>query len=93
MQQPLTPAIGLALAATYLVIGQNEAVVKLTDGLENLDDLTALCLVARGVALRSSGRMDEAIVALDLAVRDPEPPPGHDQRRPAGAGGHAAGQG
>jgi len=74
--RPLTPVIGLALAATYLVIGQNEAVVKLTDGLENLDDVTALCLVARAVALRASGRNDEALLALDSAVREPARHPG-----------------
>lgn len=75
-QQPLTPLIGLALAATYLSIGQNEAVVKLTDGLANLDDLTALCLVARGVALRSSGRMEEALSAFDLAIHEHNRHPG-----------------
>jgi hypothetical protein len=51
-------------------------VVKLTEGLTNLDDLTALCLVARGVALRSSGRMDESLAALDLAINAPGRHPG-----------------
>jgi len=75
-EQPLTPIVGLALAATYLVVGQNEAVVKLTDGLANHDDVTALCLVARGVALRASGRTEEAIGAFDVAIHARERHPG-----------------
>ena len=71
-EHKLTPIIGLARAATNLVIGQNEAVVALTEGLENVDDITALCLIARGVALRSAGRTDEALSAFDSAIVAPK---------------------
>lgn len=74
--EPPTALLGLALAATYLAIGQNEAVVTLTDELTNIDDVTALCMVARGVAYRTTGRFDEALEAFDASLSDASRHPG-----------------
>ncbi len=74
--QPPTPMSTLALAAAELTIGHNDSVVSLTEGVPNVDDLSALCLVARGVALRTVGRLQDAITAFDQALEDPNRAPG-----------------
>lgn len=74
--QPPTPMSTLALAAAELTIGHNDSVVSLTEGVPNVDDLSALCLVARGVALRTVGRLQDAITAFDRALEDPNRAPG-----------------
>jgi tetratricopeptide (TPR) repeat protein len=71
-----TPAVVLALAAVHLACGNHEAAVDVTNRMANTDDVSALCLVARGVALRVGGRFDEALACLDQAMGDPDRHPG-----------------
>lgn len=68
---PVDVPVVLSLAGVQLGLGHTEAVVALTTGIQNYDDLTSLCLVARGVALRMLGRTDEAVVALDQVISGP----------------------
>jgi tetratricopeptide (TPR) repeat protein len=70
------PEVVLALAAVHLASGHHAAAVEITERIANTDDLSALCLVARGVALRVGGRFDEALAALDQAMGDPNRHPG-----------------
>jgi tetratricopeptide (TPR) repeat protein len=67
-----TNAVALALAAVHLACGRHEAAVEETERVPNTDDLSALCLVARGVALRVGGRFDDALGSLDQALGDPD---------------------
>lgn len=59
----------LALADVYLETRRHDDVVELTEGLTNTDDATALLLVMRAVALRSSGRPRAAGPVLHDAIR------------------------
>jgi hypothetical protein len=71
-----TSEVVLALAAVHLASGHHAAAVEVTERTPNTDDLSALCLVARGVALRVGGRFDEALASLDQAMGDPDRHPG-----------------
>jgi tetratricopeptide (TPR) repeat protein len=71
-----SPAVVLALAAVHLGSGHHEEAVEVTERTANVDDLSGLCLVARGVALRVAGRFDEALSSLDQAMGDPDRHPG-----------------
>ena len=66
----------LALAAVHLASGRHELAVDVTERMANTDDVSALCLVARGVALRVGGRFDDALACLDQAMGDPDRHPG-----------------
>jgi len=70
------PEVVLALAAVHLASGHHEAAIDVTERLSNTDDLTALCLIARGVALRVAGRFDDALAVLDQAMSVPDRHPG-----------------
>jgi hypothetical protein len=71
-----TPEVVLALAAVHLASGHHDAAIEVTERVSNTDDLTALCLIARGVALRVGGRFDDALAVLDQAMSDPDRHPG-----------------
>ena len=73
---PPTPAVILALAAVHLASGRHEVAVDVTERMANTDDVSSLCLVARGVALRVGGRFDDALACLDQAMGDPDRHPG-----------------
>jgi tetratricopeptide (TPR) repeat protein len=53
----------------YFESGRYSDVVEVTDGLENLDDVTALLLVYRGAALRELGFYESARFAFKEALR------------------------
>lgn len=61
----------VSLAELYVLDGDWQQVVALTDGLANKDDATALLLTYRGVAFRETGVPDAAIEAFKLALRAP----------------------
>ncbi|MGD9704246.1 MAG: DUF2510 domain-containing protein [Acidimicrobiia bacterium] len=64
-----TPAAALSLSELYFELGRYSEVVEVTDGLENGDDVTALLLVYRGVALRELGHHESARLAFKEALR------------------------
>jgi tetratricopeptide (TPR) repeat protein len=64
-----TPAAALSLSELYFGLGRYADVVELTDGLENGDDVTALLIVYRGVALRELGHHESARLAFKEALR------------------------
>ena len=59
----------LSLADLYVALGRFGDAVKLTEGLGNSDDLTALLCVFRGIAFREQGYFDAARLALKEALR------------------------
>lgn len=61
----------VSLAELYVLDGDWQQVIALTDGLANQDDATALLLAYRGVAFRETGVPDAAIEAFKLALRAP----------------------
>jgi hypothetical protein len=69
--EDLDPSIvaALVLADLYLEAQRPEDVVELTEGMTNTDDVTALLLVMRAMALRMAGREREAAPVLQGAIR------------------------
>jgi len=61
----------VSLAELYVLDGDWQQVIALTEGLANQDDATALLLAYRGVAFRETGVPDAAIEAFKLALRAP----------------------
>ena len=61
----------VSLAELYVLDGDWQQVIALTEGLANQDDATALLLAHRGVAFRETGVPDAAIEAFKLALRAP----------------------
>lgn len=72
---PSHPAVRLAVAATLLGNGELDRVLAATTDLANIDDVSALALVARSVAARStqdlSSALDAACAALSAGDRSP----------------------
>ncbi len=72
---PSHPAVHLALAAALLGHGEHDRVLELTTDLANVDDVSALVLVARSVAARTTGdlagALDAACAALAATDRSP----------------------
>jgi tetratricopeptide (TPR) repeat protein len=64
-----TSYAAVSLAELYLVSGRFDDVVDLTNGVENVDDVTALLNAYRGSALRNLGHQDAAREALKEALR------------------------
>lgn len=64
-----TPAAALSLAELYFELHRYDDVVELTDGLANGDDVTALLLVYRGIALRELGHYESARLSFKEALR------------------------
>ena len=54
-----------------LKLDRYDRILAMTDGITNLDDLSALLLVLRGVALRNKGENSAALLALKEALRLP----------------------
>ena len=73
---PAHPAVRLALAATLLGNGEHERVLEITTDVANVDDVSALVLVARSVAARSDGDLTAALDATCAALAAPERSPG-----------------
>jgi tetratricopeptide (TPR) repeat protein len=69
-----TSYAAVSLAELYSQAGQHDEVMKLTEGLKNEDDSTALLLVFRGIALRERGMRDGAIEAFKEALRSKSRP-------------------
>ncbi|CAN5793825.1 hypothetical protein BH24ACT3_BH24ACT3_18260 [soil metagenome] len=67
---PTDPLVAMARAAAHLASGQTDEVIALTEEAINEDDLSALLLVARGVALRSDSKLIEALGAFDAATAE-----------------------
>jgi len=63
------PLARVALAELYASSGRWEDTTRVTDGVTNTDDLSALTLSYRGAALGALGQFDEALVALREALR------------------------
>ena len=66
-----TGSTAVSLAELYVLEGEWQQVIALTDGLANGDDATALLLVYRGVAFREAGVPDAALEAFKIALRAP----------------------
>ncbi|WP_202948538.1 DUF4236 domain-containing protein [Nitrolancea hollandica] len=64
-----TSYAAVSLAELYAAVGKHQAVVDLTDGITNEDDLTALLLVYRGIALHELRLFDAALEAFKEALR------------------------
>jgi tetratricopeptide (TPR) repeat protein len=64
-----TPAAALSLSELYFELGRYDDIVSMTDGLANSDDVTALLLVHRGIALRELGHHDAARLAFKEVLR------------------------
>jgi tetratricopeptide (TPR) repeat protein len=64
-----TSYAAVSLAELYLASGRFDDVVDLTNGIENVDDITALLNAYRGSALRHLGHHDAAREALKEALR------------------------
>lgn len=64
-----TTFAALSLAELYSDLGRHADVVGLTEGLSNDDDVTALLLVFRGVALREQGYPEAAREAFKEALK------------------------
>ncbi|WCO65027.1 hypothetical protein PO878_11005 [Iamia majanohamensis] len=73
---PAHPAVRLALAATLLGNGEHDRVLEITTDIANVDDVSALVLVARSVAARSDGDLTAALDATCAALAAPERSPG-----------------
>lgn len=74
-QLPPAPPVILALAATLLTMGEHAQVLEATFRLANIDDISALALVARSVAARTQGDMPTALDAVSAALAVPERSP------------------
>jgi tetratricopeptide (TPR) repeat protein len=59
----------LSLADLYREAGEHDKVMALTEGIENVDDFSALLLTYRGSAMRHLGFYDGAIEALRAALK------------------------
>jgi tetratricopeptide (TPR) repeat protein len=70
-----TSYAAVSLAELYSQLGQHEEVIKLTEGIKNEDDSTALLLVFRGIALREQGMNDAALEAFKEVLRLRSRPP------------------
>ncbi|MEI7520906.1 MAG: DUF4236 domain-containing protein [Thermoleophilia bacterium] len=66
-----TGSTAVSLAELYVLEGEWQQVIALTDGLANGDDATALLLAYRGVAFRETGVPDAAVEAFKMALRAP----------------------
>ncbi|HEY2429998.1 MAG TPA: DUF4236 domain-containing protein, partial [Acidimicrobiales bacterium] len=66
---PADPHIRVALADLYSAAGRDADVVRITDGVTNTDEATALLLVLRGAALRRQGDTEAARQVLTEAYR------------------------
>ena len=66
-----TGSTAVSLAELYVLEGEWQQVIALTDGLANGDDATALLLAYRGVAFREAGVPDAALEAFKMALRAP----------------------
>ena len=66
-----TSHTAVSLAELYVLDGDWQQVITLTDGLANGDDATALLLAYRGVAFRETGVPDAALEAFKMALRAP----------------------
>lgn len=64
-----TSYAALSLAELYLASGRLDDVVDLTNGIENVDDITAMLNAYRGSAFRQLGHHDAAREALKEALR------------------------
>lgn len=64
-----TSHAAVSLAELYTAVGRHKDVVELTEGVANEDDLTALLLVYRGIALRELGYNDASLEALKGALK------------------------
>ncbi len=73
---PSHPAVQLALAATLLGNGEHDRVLEITTDTANLDDVSALALVARSVAARTTGDLAAALDAACGALADSSRSPG-----------------
>lgn len=65
---PPSPPVVLAKAATLLGHGEHQRVISVTDGLPNVDDVTALTYVARSVAARTLQDLPTALDAVCEAL-------------------------
>ena len=66
-----TSHTAVSLAELYVLGGDWQQVISLTDGVANGDDATALLLTYRGVAFRETGVPDAALEAFKMALRAP----------------------
>lgn len=66
---PPTSVAALSLAELYLETGRHDEVVEVTQGITNVDEVTALLCVFRGAALREQGYHDAAREAFKEALR------------------------
>lgn len=73
---PSHPTVRLALAATLLGNGEHERVLEVTTDLANTDDVSALALVARSVAARTTQDLPAALDAACAALAAPDRSPG-----------------
>ncbi len=64
-----TAAAALSLAELYFDSERYDDVVELTDGLSNVDDVSALLMVYRGAAFRELGHHEAARLALKEALK------------------------
>lgn len=64
-----TSYAALSLAELYCQAGRWQEAIEVTEGIANEDDLTALLLVYRAMALRQSGFTDGSLAALKEALR------------------------
>jgi tetratricopeptide (TPR) repeat protein len=69
--QQLEPTMyaAVSLAELYAMTGKYDEVIKLTEGIQNEDDASALLCAYRGVAFRQEGYHDAAHESLKLALR------------------------
>lgn len=63
------PLARVSLAELYASSGRWEDAVRVTDGVTNTDDLSALTLSYRGAALGALGQFDESLAALREALK------------------------
>ncbi|MEA2009835.1 MAG: hypothetical protein U9N78_03945 [Actinomycetota bacterium] len=63
-----TTHVALSMVELLCAVGRFDEAIALTDGTLNDDDVTAMTLTYRGIALRETGRTDEARVALTRAL-------------------------
>ncbi|MBE0610217.1 MAG: DUF4236 domain-containing protein [Dehalococcoidia bacterium] len=63
------PLARVSLAELYASSGRWEDAVRVTDGVTNTDDLSALTLSYRGAALGALGQFDESLIALREALK------------------------
>jgi hypothetical protein len=64
-----TTHVTLSMVELFCADGRFAEAIEATDGVLNDDDVTAMTLVYRGIALRETGRLGEARSSLALAIK------------------------